>query len=325
VEPGRFQLNVSKGTYTKLAEFVQLISSFMTKAAEENAEVAGGFIIKESGVMQDIYADRTPENLSRQENVEELVNGLQDFVASRMEEGNTNVAIGDYLAEVSLLSDMDTDKGGDEQKVTLMTIHSAKGLEFPTVFVVGLEENLFPNQMSSSSPREIEEERRLLYVAITRAQRHCIITYAKSRFRFGKMEFSVPSRFLSDIDRQYVRFTGGTSSRRSSEVELPWMSRRPSADTWHPQPVQPSRPTYQPKPVVPQPPSRFTRVTPSSPSAAQGPNYSIQVGQRIQHERFGLGEVLKVEGHGDNTKATVRFQNAGTKQLLLKFARFTVL
>ncbi|MBQ7687425.1 MAG: UvrD-helicase domain-containing protein [Bacteroidaceae bacterium] len=328
VEPGRYQLNVSKGTYTKLAEFTQLISMFMTKAIEENADVAGQYIIKESGVMRDIYADTTPENLSRQENVEELVNGLQDFVAGRMEEGNQNVSIGDYLAEVSLLSDMDTDKGGDESKVTLMTIHSAKGLEFPTVFVVGLEENLFPNQMSASSPREIEEERRLFYVAITRAQRHCLITYAKSRFRFGKMEFSVPSRFLSDIDPQYVRFTGGSMSRSSNEVELPWMRRRPTTDSWRPQPVQSSRPTYQPKPFVPQPPTHFTRVqisSKSSAASAQGPNFNIQVGQRIQHERFGIGEVLKVEGRGDNMKATVQFQNAGTKQLLLKFARFTVI
>ena len=328
VEPGRYQLNVSKGTYTKLAEFTQLISMFMTKAIEENADVAGQYIIKESGVMRDIYADTTPENLSRQENVEELVNRLQDFVAGRMEEGNQNVSIGDYLAEVSLLSDMDTDKGGDESKVTLMTIHSAKGLEFPTVFVVGLEENLFPNQMSASSPREIEEERRLFYVAITRAQRHCLITYAKSRFRFGKMEFSVPSRFLSDIDPQYVRFTGGSMSRSSNEVELPWMRRRPTTDSWRPQPVQSSRPTYQPKPFVPQPPTHFTRVqisSKSSAASAQGPNFNIQVGQRIQHERFGIGEVLKVEGRGDNMKATVQFQNAGTKQLLLKFARFTVI
>jgi DNA helicase-2/ATP-dependent DNA helicase PcrA len=327
-EPGRYQLAVSKATYTKLAEFVQLVSTFMTKATEESADVAGQYIIKESGVMRDIYADTTPENLSRQENVEELVNGLQDFVASRMEEGNTAVSVSDYLAEVSLLSDMDTDKSGNESKVTLMTIHSAKGLEFPVVFVVGLEENLFPNQMSAGNPREIEEERRLFYVAITRAQRHCIITYAKSRFHFGKMEFSNPSRFLSDIDPQYVRFAGGSMSRRSSDVDLPWTKRKPSTDSWRPQPVQPSRPTWQPKPVEQQPPSRFTRVAPSvstRASAASQANYSIQAGQRIQHERFGIGEVLKVEGQGDSMKATVQFQNAGTKQLLLKFARFTVL
>ena len=300
----------------------------MTKAAEESADVAGQFIIKESGVMRDIFADTTPENLSRQENVEELMNGLQDFVASRMEEGNTAVSVSDYLAEVSLLSDMDTDKSGNESKVTLMTIHSAKGLEFPVVFVVGLEENLFPNQMSAGNPREVEEERRLFYVAITRAQRHCIITYAKSRFHFGRMEFALPSRFLSDIDPKYVRFAGGSMSRRSSNVELPWTKQKPSVDAWRQQPVQPSRTAWQPKPVEQQPPTGFTRVASSvsTPASAASPgNYSLQAGQRIQHERFGIGEVLKVEGQGDSMKATVQFQNAGTKQLLLKFARFKIL
>ncbi len=327
-EPGRYQLAVSKTTYTKLAEFVQLVSTFMTKAADESADVAGQFIIKESGVMRDIFADTTPENLSRQENVEELMNGLQDFVASRMEEGNTAVSVSDYLAEVSLLSDMDTDKSGNESKVTLMTIHSAKGLEFPVVFVVGLEENLFPNQMSAGNPREVEEERRLFYVAITRAQRHCIITYAKSRFHFGRMEFALPSRFLSDIDPKYVRFAGGSMSRRSSNVELPWTKQKPSVDAWRQQPVQPSRTAWQPKPVEQQPPTGFTRVASSvsTPASAASPgNYSLQAGQCIQHERFGIGEVLKVEGQGDSMKATVQFQNAGTKQLLLKFARFKIL
>ena len=326
LEPGKYQLNVSKATYTKLADFVQLIQTFITKAEETNADVAGEFIIKGSGILTDIYQDTTPENLSRQENVEELVNGLQDFCASRLEEGNEHVNISDYLSEVSLLSDVDTDKSADESKVTLMTIHSAKGLEFPVVFVVGLEENLFPSQMSNGNQREIEEERRLFYVAITRAQQHCIITYAKSRFHYGKMEFANPSRFLSDIDSQFVYFSGSSSSRRSSsdEVELPWIKKKTLGDTWRKSIIQPSRPVYQPKPVVQQPPSGFSRVR-TSTSATSLPNHSLKPGQHIQHERFGEGEVLKVEGQGDNMKATVRFINAGTKQLLLKFARFTVI
>ena len=327
VEPESYQLPVSKATYAKLEAFTQLISSFITQANEHNADEAGQFIIKGCGIMNEFIQDATPENLSRQENVEELVNGLQDFCASRLEEGNERVSVSDYLAEVSLLSDVDTDKSADESKVTLMTIHSAKGLEFPTVFVVGLEEDLFPNQMSNSNLREIEEERRLFYVAITRAQRHCIITYAKNRFRFGKMEFANPSRFLSDIDPKFVRFTGGSSARRSSEVELPWVKRKSFSDMGHQSASQPSRSVYRPQPVVAQPPSRFTRVS-TSASHASSPsssNYSLQAGQHIQHERFGEGVVLKVEGVGDNMKATVQFVNAGTKQLLLKFARFTVL
>ena len=326
MEPGRYQLNVSKSTYTKLACFTQLIQSFITKAEEANADEAGEFIIKECGILNDIYQDTTPENLSRQENVEELVNGLQDFCASRLEEGNDHVSISDYLAEVSLLSDVDTDKSADESKVTLMTIHSAKGLEFPTVFVVGLEENLFPNQMTNGNPREIEEERRLFYVAITRAKLHCYITYAKNRFHFGKMEFANPSRFLHDIDEQFVCFMGGSSSRRSNEVELPWAKKRSFADTWHKPVEQPSRTTYQPRPVVQQPPFGFKRVSKPSTTNPQRPtNSQITPGQHIQHERFGEGVVLRVEGVGDNQKATVQFVNAGTKQLLLKFARFTII
>ena len=327
-EPGRYRLAVSKATYTKLAEFVQLVSTFIAKAAEENADTAGRLIIKESGVMNEFLQDATPENLSRQENVEELVNGLQDFVASRMEEGNTAVSVSDYLAEVSLLSDMDTDKSGNESKVTLMTIHSAKGLEFPVVFVVGLEENLFPNQMSMGNPREVEEERRLFYVAITRAQRHCLITYSKSRFHFGRMEFSDRSRFIGDIDPQYLQFTGGSFMRKVRDVVLPWAKPKPSADSWRPQTEVPSRfkrvDQLRPTPSPLSSPSA-SRPALSSPSGRNAEGAPLHTGQRIEHERFGIGEVLKVEGQGDSMKATVQFQNAGTKQLLLKFARFKII
>lgn len=324
MEPGRFQLNVSKGTYTKLAEFVQLISSFMAKAAEENAEVAGKFIIKESGIYNDLYSDSSPEYLSQQKNLEELMSGQHDFVSLRLEEDNTNISLGDYLAEVSLFSDVDFDKTRNEPMVQLMTIHSAKGLEFPVVFVVGLEDNLFLSQMTGNNLREIEEERRLFYVAVTRAKQHCFISFAKTRLLFGEKVYSVPSRFLRDFDETFVSLPQGMSSRRSSEVELPWMKKRSFADTWRKPVEQPSRTTYQPKPVVQLPPSRFTRIKTSTP-AASSPNLSLQAGQHIQHERFGEGEVLKVEGQGDNMKATVQFINAGTKQLLLKFARFTVI
>jgi len=344
--PDHYQLNVSKATYTKLAEFVQLIKSFTDKAEYENADVSGQFIIKECGIMSDIYQDASAENLSRQENVEELVNGLHDFCASRMEEGNMNVSINDYLAEVSLLSDVDTDKGDDESKVTLMTIHSAKGLEFTTVFVVGLEENLFPSQMSGFSQKEIEEERRLFYVAITRAQRHCLITYAKSRFHYGKMEFANPSRFLSDIDSEYVAYNG-SRFRSQREIELPWKRQQTSFfsphntfdnDQYSRSSSERSRQYFSssksadiPSSVTPQrPDEKFRRIDSKHPTSTMSANScqvatSLQVGQRIQHERFGEGKVLKVEGTGDNLKATVQFVNTGTKQLLLKFARFTII
>lgn len=348
-DPLTYGLSVSKATITRLMLFRDLIAQFITQAQSQDAEEVGRDIIHKSGIANDIYQDTTPENLARQENLQELVNGLADFVNGRREEGNTNITLSDYLSEVSLISDLDTDKGDDQHKITLMTIHSAKGLEFPTVFVVGLEENLFPSQLSSSNPREMEEERRLFYVAITRAERHCYLTYAKSRYRYGKMEFGNPSRFLTDIDQQYLsRQSSSRAAHRATEydeVELPW-NRRSSYDTaFHDsdfrRPSYDSTPTRRPlsQPRTPQfePPSpnirRLTPVnrattpstTPSSASAPSAPVQSLAVGTRVAHQRFGQGTVQKVEGTAENTKATIRFDNAGTKQLLLKFAKLTIL
>lgn len=294
--PASYGLNVNKGTAGRLQDFTSLIHTFIDKAATETAEAVGRFIITESGIARDLYQDKSPENLSRQENLEELVNGLHDFCDSRLEEDNPNVGLSDYLSEVSLLGDMDSDKDSDEPKVTLMTIHSAKGLEFDTVFVVGLEENLFPGQQAADSPREIEEERRLFYVAVTRAERHLFVTYAKSRLHYGTMEFSNPSRFISDLGREFVVFGSGRTTYKPAkkDVELPWSKPRVS--------------------VRPQ----------ETPASQTGPAYGISAGQHVQHERFGPGVVLEVTGSGDNRKATVKFVNAGEKQLLLKFARLRV-
>ena len=204
-EPLAYGLNFNKGTVGKLQAFRELISAFITDAAEKNAYEIGADIIRQSGIINDVCQDNSPENLSRKENIEELVNGMSDFCAQRQEEGNSNVLLGDFLSEVSLLTDQDSDKDGDDEKITLMTVHSAKGLEFKNVFVVGMEENLFPSSMVGDSPRALEEERRLFYVAITRAEEHCFLSYAKTRFRYGKMEFGSPSRFLKDIDVRFLR------------------------------------------------------------------------------------------------------------------------
>ncbi|WP_196030650.1 ATP-dependent helicase, partial [Bacteroides uniformis] len=204
-EPLAYGLNFNKGTVGKLQAFRELISAFITDAAEKNAYEIGADIIRQSGIINDVCQDNSPENLSRKENIEELVNGMSDFCAQRQEEGNPNVLLGDFLSEVSLLTDQDSDKDGDDEKITLMTVHSAKGLEFKNVFVVGMEENLFPSGMVGDSPRALEEERRLFYVAITRAEEHCFLSYAKTRFRYGKMEFGSPSRFLKDIDIRFLR------------------------------------------------------------------------------------------------------------------------
>ena len=315
--PEAYELGVSKATLTKIGQFREMIAGFIEQTRELPANQIGTMIVKQSGIIADIYQDSTPENLSRQENVEELINGMQDFCDMRMEEGNNNISLNDYLSEVSLLSDVDTDKGDDEHKVTLMTIHSAKGLEFATVFVVGLEEGLFPSDMVSGNPREMEEERRLFYVAITRAKTHCYLSYAQCRFRYGQMEFSAPSRFLKDIDPRYLdRQQTMFSSRRTinDDVQLPW-NRTPKEPISH----FSLRPT--PSPTLSSHPSTVT----SHPSPVNSHLSTLKEGVYILHNRFGRGQVLRIEGTGDNTKATVRFENVGTKQLLLKFAKFEVI
>lgn len=337
-EPITYGLSINKGTHTKLQDFRALIEQFMADVTVKNAYEIGTEIIRQSGIINEVCQDNSPENLSRKENIEELVNGMNDFCAMRQEEGNTNVSLIDFLSEVSLLTDQDSDKEGDGEKVTLMTVHSAKGLEFRNVFVVGMEENLFPSGMAGDSPRAMEEERRLFYVAITRAEEHCFLSFAKTRFRYGKMEFGSPSRFLRDIDTRFLQLPQeaalgrsidegagrfrremeeGYSRRSSSEG----FSARPSAD-------RPERERPKVQIIAPTVPRNLKKVsgTTLSPSSASGAGVAgVQPGQPIEHERFGLGEVIRVEGTGDNAKATIHFRNAGDKQLLLRFARFKVI
>ena len=335
-EPLAYGLNFNKGTVGKLQAFRELISAFITDAAEKNAYEIGADIIRQSGIINDVCQDNSPENLSRKENIEELVNGMSDFCAQRQEEGNPNVLLGDFLSEVSLLTDQDSDKDGDDEKITLMTVHSAKGLEFKNVFVVGMEENLFPSGMVGDSPRALEEERRLFYVAITRAEEHCFLSYAKTRFRYGKMEFGSPSRFLKDIDIRFLRLPQDAGMFRRVEEEAA-VFRRENARGFAPDREDApyggkERVSVRPKQqiIAPTVPRNLKRVAPSANTASTSPSAGgsanrVQQGQLIEHERFGLGEVLKVEGEGDNAKATIRFKNAGDKQLLLRFARFKVL
>lgn len=337
-EPITYGLSINKGTHTKLQDFRALIEQFMADVTVKNAYEIGTEIIRQSGIINEVCQDNSPENLSRKENIEELVNGMNDFCAMRQEEGNTNVSLIDFLSEVSLLTDQDSDKEGDGEKVTLMTVHSAKGLEFRNVFVVGMEENLFPSGMAGDSPRAMEEERRLFYVAITRAEEHCFLSFAKTRFRYGKMEFGSPSRFLRDIDTRFLQLPQEAALGRSidegagrfrREMEEGYLRRssserfsaRPSAD-------RPERERPKAQIIAPTVPRNLKKVsgTTLSPSSASGAGVAgVQPGQTIEHERFGLGEVIRVEGTGDNAKATIHFRNAGDKQLLLRFARFKVI
>ena len=355
--PALFSLEVNKGTLTKLDAFRSLIEGFIKRFEADDAYQLGHDIITDSGISKDLYGDNSPEAVARQENLEEFLAGLQDFVESRKEEGRLDeITLRDYLQEVSLLTDLDSDGNEEERrKVTLMTVHSAKGLEFPTVFVVGLEENIFPSPLSTNSKRELEEERRLLYVAITRAEKHCYLTYAKSRWRYGHMEFSSPSRFLRDIDSSLIADDSGTAeqSRRSSygsgsrfENTLFGDGRRfqnsnPVASQFRADPKPREAVHREEPPRDPFSPSfkrtlaasggnlrRISSVVNHTPASASRPSAApsgLQEGQTIEHERFGIGTVVKLEGTGENQKATVEFRNSGTKQLLLKFARFKVI
>ena len=361
-EPVLFPMDVSKGTMTKIQNFRELIEGWIARLQTEDAYTLGHDIIMSSGISKDIYSGRNPEDISRQENLEEFLSGMQDFVESRREEDmGDEVYLPDFLQEVALLTDLDSDDGDSNDKVVLMTIHSAKGLEFPTVFVVGLEENIFPSPMCTNSMRELEEERRLLYVAITRAEKHCILTCAQNRFRYGRMEYDTPSRFIRDIDPEllevqgeagggdtpfgsasrqaYNRYdggaygtgkTGGYSRSSRYESEGPeWMQNpRPVASQFKadpkPRAVAPRQPE---KPVNPFG-ANFKRVynaVAPRPMASDPSASDLREGARIEHQRFGVGTVVRIEGTGENTKATVEFRNAGTKQLLLKFAKFKII
>ena len=390
-EPVLFPMDVSKGTITKIQAFRELIEGWIGRINTEDAYTLGHDIIMTSGISKEIYSGRNPEDISRQENLEEFLSGMQDFVESRREEDmGDEIYLPDFLQEVALLTDLDSDEGDSNDKVVLMTIHSAKGLEFPTVFVVGLEENIFPSPMCTNSMRELEEERRLLYVAITRAEKHCILTCAQNRFRYGRMEYDTPSRFIRDIDQElldvhsesgggfdfgstsrkaYNRYDGGAygtgttggygRNTRGFESESPeWMQNpRPVATQFKADskprqvaPRQPEKPVdpfgegfkrlYQQqtgKPLQTSRPStpasgNFRPVNRAASSAAQttpGPSYSggegLREGCKIEHQRFGIGTVIKIEGTGENAKATVEFRNTGTKQLLLKFAKFKII
>ncbi len=406
--PERYGLMVNKGTMNKLETFRLLISSFIERAQTTDVYELGDAIIKESGISQDIMSGKDADDLARQENLEEFLSGMSAFVEERREEGRFDeLFLQDYLQDVALLTDADSDGDKDEPRVSLMTVHAAKGLEFPTVFVVGLEENIFPSPLSAASLRELEEERRLLYVAITRAEKHCILTNAKNRWRYGKMEFDNPSRFIDEIDSKLIDSldeAGGSlfgsmsesrlgsrsgsrfGSRADSMSDQPeWARaqrpRRPWEDAEQPRyssRYQNSKPVASqfvadPKPSLfddepetsrtsgrssvsgrsslsegnfksvralnaakrymethsSHPASRGTgssaaSVSSSTASSAGSSSCGLQEGMKIEHQRFGRGTVLKIEGTGENTKATVEFVHSGTKQLLLKYAKFTV-
>lgn len=400
--PEHYGLGVNKGTLAKLESFRLMISGFVEKSASLNAFDLGDTIVKESGISADIYksGSRDPEDLARQENLEELLGGMQSFVEECREEGREQEAyLTDYLQGVALLTDLDSKGDDDEPRVSLMTVHASKGLEFPTVFVVGLEENVFPSAIVSTL-RELEEERRLLYVAITRAEKHCVLTSAKNRFRYGKMEFGNPSRFIKEIDSAFIQedsemphddngfgssgYGRGGYGNGGYGGRMPWDNHSISSQ------FKPDRKDYSDgeddfrtngrggyrtsgrddfrssgrddfrsssrddfrtsgrsgsgldsrfksvrgleaaRRIMGSSSSSLGSSSSSSGSAFGSSTSSagsgrLVEGAKIEHQRFGVGTVLKLEGSGENAKATVQFVNSGTKQLLLKFAKFTII
>ena len=334
-QPLAFNVELNKGTLAKLDAFRQLVDSWIERLSTDDAYTLGHAIVTESGISKDIYSGREPEDLSRQQNLEEFLGGMQDFVETRKEEGlDEHTSMSDYLQEVALLTDLDDGDKDSETKVSLMTVHSAKGLEFPTVFIVGLEENIFPSPMSCNSMRELEEERRLLYVAITRAEKHCIMTTAQNRFRYGRVEFDTPSRFIKDIDKRYISVepSGGGESRFSSHSGSWMQNPRPVATQFKADPrprlvgATPSQPPVDPfSDSFKRQLRKVSSVSSSYPSTSVSSNGTLTSGMTIEHQRFGIGKVLKVEGSGENQKATVEFRNVGTKQLLLKFAKYKII
>ena len=328
VDPVGSGLSVNSGTANKLSSFKELIAGFHALVSEKNVLELAEQIVKQSGILTEVYADRSTENLSRQENIQELMNGIREFCLSRQEEGRDDILLTDFLSEVSLATDQDNTDGEDADQVTLMTVHASKGLEFNHVFVVGLEEDLFPSAMSKGSEQEVEEERRLFYVAITRARQNCILSYASTRYRNGQTTALPSSRFLKDIDPVYLSLPENASLSEQVNRRAQVFAARSVAGWGEKRRESVSAPDTEPVWKQPATRGRLLKIdtlqstsSPSHTPSDEGPS----VGTRIQHDRFGKGTVTQSEGAGDNRKITVEFDHVGKKQLLLKFAKFTII
>lgn len=329
-DPIGYALSINSGTAKKLSNFRDLIQSFINRNEAHSAEEITAVVVKESGIVSALFQDRSVEGISKQENLQELLKGISEFCELRREEGIEHVSLADFLSEVSLLTDQDNDKDEQANKVTMITVHAAKGLEFKNVFVVGMEEDLFPSMMAKNNPRAVEEERRLFYVAITRAEQNCILTYAKSRYRNGQSTMCSPSRFLKDIDVKFLNLPADAMAT-DTFAEARERFQRPAAFTspfQQPKAVIEKENTYT-SPVVQkvQQATRLTKIENANNvlSALATDLSGLSVGAKVRHERFGDGEVTAIEGTGGNAKATVSFTHFGQKQLLLKFAKLTIL
>ena len=328
--PIDYDLPINSGTAKKLTDFREMIERFIEQNTRLSAEEMAAIVVKESGIVSSLFQDRSVEGISKQENLQELLKGIAEFCELRREEGVEQVSLADFLSEVSLLTDQDNDKDEQANKVTMMTVHAAKGLEFKNVFVVGLEEELFPSSMSKDNPRAVEEERRLFYVAITRAEENCVLTYAKSRFRNGQSAMCSPSRFLKDIDVRFLDVPADSSADTFAAARERFQRPAFTSPFQQPRAVEKEEPSFISPVAQAQQRQRLTKVetttsTPASSSAPASDLSGLRVGAKVRHDRFGEGEVIAIEGDGGNAKATVAFTHFGQKQLLLKFARLTII
>ena len=328
--PIDYDLPINSGTAKKLTDFREMIERFIEQNTRLSAEEMAAIVVKESGIVSSLFQDRSVEGISKQENLQELLKGIAEFCELRREEGVEQVSLADFLSEVSLLTDQDNDKDEQANKVTMMTVHAAKGLEFKNVFVVGLEEELFPSSMSKDNPRAVEEERRLFYVAITRAEENCVLTYAKSRFRNGQSAMCSPSRFLKDIDVRFLDVPADSSADTFAAARERFQRPAFTSPFQQPRAVEKEEPSFISPVAQALQRQRLTKVetttsTPASSSAPASDLSGLRVGAKVRHDRFGEGEVIAIEGDGGNAKATVAFTHFGQKQLLLKFARLTII
>lgn len=322
-QPTDYALSVNKGTLTKLSHFTAQIRHFIEQSKMLSAYHTALLVVTETKMMAEFTNDLSPENLSKKQNIEELLNGIKSYQDDLAEEGGEQLfSLSDYLSQVSLLTDADT-KEKNPNAVTLMTVHAAKGLEYAAVFVTGMEDELFPSSSAKLSRQEMEEERRLFYVALTRAKQFCYLTYATSRYKFGKVEYATPSPFLQEIDEQYL-----SHDRKATFTAKP-LNPLPSLRSFF-KDFPASSLASSPKSNTP-PPAKLQRLSPTSPekkttvTTITTPQGKISCGTRIRHDRFGEGVVSHIEAAGDSSKISVTFTNGDTKNLLLKFAKFTLL
>lgn len=332
----KVEININSGTKRKLQDFVTMIESFQVMNQTANAFELAEHITKASGLVREFNKDGTPEGITRMENIEELLNGIKDFVEGQKELADATGSLAEFLEDVALATDMDNDKG-DEDRVALMTIHLAKGLEFPFVYIVGLEEDLFPSAMSMNTRSELEEERRLFYVALTRAEKQAYLTYALTRYRWGKLIDADPSRFIEEIDEKYIENLTPPEERRFNPMldasifgdDIPERSRRTASNKIRFKPAKARFTKKEPSKTKPQ---GIKISTPKNLKPVKNTNGSanlfdtkLTVGNVVEHSRFGKGKVLKIEGKGADLKAEINFEVGGVKKLLLRFAKLKIL